>query len=90
MTPDEAFLGDIIEHPDDDTPRLVYSDWLEEHGKEAGRARAEFIRLQIELEPLRLPRSDPRAELERVKLLRGISLESGEYDPTTPLARPPC
>ncbi|MBI1917593.1 MAG: TIGR02996 domain-containing protein [Planctomycetes bacterium] len=45
----QGFLRDIIEHPDDDTPRLVYSDWLEEHGKETDRARAEFIRLQVEL-----------------------------------------
>jgi uncharacterized protein (TIGR02996 family) len=43
---EEAFLADVVEHPDDDTPRLVYADWLDEHGDEA---RAEFIRLQIEL-----------------------------------------
>jgi uncharacterized protein (TIGR02996 family) len=35
----------ILEHPDDDGPRLVYADWLEEHGD---TARAEFIRVQIE------------------------------------------
>jgi uncharacterized protein (TIGR02996 family) len=27
-----AFLEDIKEHPDDDTPRLVLADWLEDHG----------------------------------------------------------
>ena len=32
VTHDEAFLQDIIQYPDDDLPRLVYSDWLEEHG----------------------------------------------------------
>jgi uncharacterized protein (TIGR02996 family) len=46
MTP-EAFLCTIREHPDDDGPRLVYADWLEEHGE---CARAEFIRVQCELE----------------------------------------
>jgi uncharacterized protein (TIGR02996 family) len=36
----------ILEQPDDDTPRLIYSDWLEEHGDPA---RAEFIRAQCQL-----------------------------------------
>jgi uncharacterized protein (TIGR02996 family) len=35
----------IRAHPLDDTPRLVYADWLQENGDEA---RAEFIRVQIE------------------------------------------
>jgi uncharacterized protein (TIGR02996 family) len=43
---DDAFLADIVEHPDDDTPRLVYADWLEDHGEEA---QAEFIRVRCEL-----------------------------------------
>src|SRR5436189_1203112 len=48
--PEEAgFLADIIAHPADNAPRLIYADWLEEHGDEAGRARAEFIREQIRL-----------------------------------------
>lgn len=42
----EAFLADIIAHPADDTPRLIFADYLQEHGDEA---RAEFIRCQIEL-----------------------------------------
>ena len=45
----ENFLTDIIEHPDDDTPRLIYADWLEEHGTtDAERERGEFIRLQCQ------------------------------------------
>ena len=40
------FLRMIAENPDDDTPRLVFADWLEEHEH---YERAEFIRLQIEL-----------------------------------------
>src|SRR5947209_13122243 len=46
MTHDDAFLQAIIESPDDDTPRLVYADWLDEHGQPE---RAEFIRVQCEL-----------------------------------------
>jgi uncharacterized protein (TIGR02996 family) len=55
MSQDEAFLQAIIDHPDDDTPRLVYADWLEEHGQPD---RAALIRVQCEL--ARLPEGDPR------------------------------
>ena len=41
-----SFLRTIAENPEDDNPRLVFSDWLEENGHQD---RAEFIRLQIEL-----------------------------------------
>src|SRR5260370_26451208 len=43
MTQDEAFLQDIIAHPDDDAPRLIYADWLADHGQPE---RAEFIRVE--------------------------------------------
>jgi uncharacterized protein (TIGR02996 family) len=39
-----GFLGDIVANIDDDTPRLVYADWLEEQGEED---RADFIRVQV-------------------------------------------
>ena len=42
MTHDEAFLQAIIDNPDDDAPRLIYADWLEERGD----PRGEFIRVQ--------------------------------------------
>jgi uncharacterized protein (TIGR02996 family) len=45
MTHDEAFLQAIREAPDDDGPRLVYADWLDEHGQ---ADRAEFVRVQCE------------------------------------------
>lgn len=47
MPDDDAFLRAIIDNPDDDLPRLVYADWLDEHGDSE---RAEFIRVQCELE----------------------------------------
>jgi uncharacterized protein (TIGR02996 family) len=41
---EEAGLREaILSDPDDDGPRLVYADWLDEHGQPE---RAEFIRLQ--------------------------------------------
>src|SRR5262245_49215606 len=50
MSLDDAFLDDIIEHPGDDTPRLIYADWLEEQDDPEAHQLAEFIRLQIALE----------------------------------------
>src|SRR5262249_37760559 len=44
-----TFIDAILETPDDDAPRLVYADWLDEHGGEADRARAEFIRVGCEV-----------------------------------------
>ena len=39
----EPFLAAISANLDDDTPRLVFADWLQENGDEP---RAEFIRIQ--------------------------------------------
>ncbi len=33
MDSDEAFLQAIAETPDDDAPRLIYADWLDDHGQ---------------------------------------------------------
>src|SRR5262245_57047624 len=41
----DGFLRAIAAAPDDDTHRLVYADWLDEHGEPE---RAEFIRLQCD------------------------------------------
>jgi uncharacterized protein (TIGR02996 family) len=48
MVSDEqrALWAAIRANPDDDTPRLVYADWLQENGEED---RAEFIRVQCAL-----------------------------------------
>jgi uncharacterized protein (TIGR02996 family) len=46
MTQEEAFIQAIREAPEDDAPRLIFADWLEEHGQ---ADRAEFIRLQCQL-----------------------------------------
>jgi uncharacterized protein (TIGR02996 family) len=46
MSPDNPFLKALLAQPDDDTLRLAMADWLDENDQPA---RAEFIRLQIEL-----------------------------------------
>jgi uncharacterized protein (TIGR02996 family) len=56
MTSEQAFLKEIFARPDDDAPRLVYADWLEERGD----PRGEFIRVQIEL--ARLDSGDPAGD----------------------------
>jgi uncharacterized protein (TIGR02996 family) len=54
-----AFLRAIKETPEDDAPRLVFADWLEEQGD----PRGEFLRLQCAL--ARLGEADPaRAPLD--------------------------
>jgi uncharacterized protein (TIGR02996 family) len=45
MGAEQGFLDAIWENPDDDAPRLVYADWLEERGN----PRGEFIRVQCAL-----------------------------------------
>jgi uncharacterized protein (TIGR02996 family) len=64
----KGFLDDIVAHIDDDTPRLVYADWLTEHGHDD---RAEFIRVQVER--ARLPAWDAaqvRLRLREEELLK--------------------
>ncbi|VTU00197.1 Repeat-companion domain TIGR02996 OS=Singulisphaera acidiphila (strain ATCC BAA-1392 / DSM 18658 / VKM B-2454 / MOB10) GN=Sinac_4455 PE=4 SV=1 [Gemmataceae bacterium] len=46
MSDEDALLGAIWDAPNDDTPRLVYADWLDENSDPES---AEFIRVQCEL-----------------------------------------
>src|SRR4051812_5173157 len=50
-----ALLAAVCDRPDDDTPRLVYADWLDDHGDPD---YARFIRAQVEL--ARVPEWDRR------------------------------
>jgi uncharacterized protein (TIGR02996 family) len=59
MTERDALHAAVCAHPDDDTPRLVFADWLQEHDEEE---RAEFIRVQIEA--ARLPAGKKRTAKE--------------------------
>ena len=47
-----VLLEEVLARPADDFPRQVYADWLQDHGGPAEQARAEFIRLQLELAEL--------------------------------------
>lgn len=42
-----SFFRAIKENPDDDTPRLIFADWLQERGDAHTVARGEFLRLRV-------------------------------------------
>jgi uncharacterized protein (TIGR02996 family) len=71
MTEEQALLAGVNAVPEDDLPRLVYADWLEEHDQ---GARAEFIRRQCEM----ARNQEPRRLLE-VPLYFGFGRPGG-YD----------
>jgi uncharacterized protein (TIGR02996 family) len=63
MTDGLALVRSILAATGDDAPRLVYADWLEEHGQPE---RAEFIRVQCELARLMiLDDSEPSENADR-------------------------
>jgi uncharacterized protein (TIGR02996 family) len=65
MGDQDAILEAIFAAPADDAPRLVYADWLDEHGHPE---QAEFIRRHIEL--FRTPAND------YARLARAAALEA--------------
>src|SRR6476659_8130049 len=70
MTDREALLRAVAANPDEDTPRLVYADLLDDLGGEANAARARFIRTQIDLDrrppPGWFAKSDRLCEVARL------------------------
>ena len=69
MRLEESFLRDIVEHPDDDAPRLVFADWLQEQPDPERRARGEFIAVQLALEDDSRPKKERAALTKREKAL---------------------
>lgn len=71
MTPapdtEAAFLAAMAADPDNNLPRLVFADWLEENGE---AKRAEFIRLQCDPQP---DDADDAADTRADTLLKGQS-----------------
>jgi uncharacterized protein (TIGR02996 family) len=66
-----AFLRSILEQPEDDSPRLIYADWLDEEGD---ADRAEFIRAQIRLHTLSV---DDPAHAKLVERVQSLQQEHG-------------
>lgn len=89
MTPDEqSFLSAICEQPDDDTVRLVYADWLEEHGR---AERAAFIRAEVELSntPPGIDEDERRRAVLFARRKELLKTHAAEWlEPFSPFARP--
>lgn len=85
---ERALLTAIVAHPDEDAPRLIYADWLDEHAStlpptRRASDRAELIRVQVELSSLTYsPKFDKRkCDLEQREdeiLAAGRSVFVGE------------
>jgi uncharacterized protein (TIGR02996 family) len=77
MSDEPALLAAIRAHPDEDTPRLMYADWLDEHGQPD---RAEFIRLQCAVAVHEAPtlRALELQERNREQWLAGVPQFAGE------------
>jgi uncharacterized protein (TIGR02996 family) len=62
MNDEQAFINQILAEPDNDANRLIYADWLDEHGD----ARGEFLRAVCALQ--RLSPTDEQYAQERTRL----------------------
>lgn len=68
MSDERALIAAILTHHDEDTPRLMYADYLDENGQPE---RAEFIRVQCELARIiAAGTADPK---------KGVNLATGRY-----------
>jgi uncharacterized protein (TIGR02996 family) len=87
MSDEDAFVHSILNNPDDDVPRLVFADWLEEHGR---ASHAELIRVQCELARLPKRSREPKAKARREKLAAREKelLRQPEFFPTWPAGIP--
>jgi uncharacterized protein (TIGR02996 family) len=81
MSERDAFIQALIEAPNDDTPRLIYADWLEEHGDSE---RAELIRVQVERARLEMDGSASQAMfafLQKTPYYGALEMDWDAIDP---------
>lgn len=71
-----SLMRAIVAQPEEDTPRLMYADYLQELGGKVNYRRAEFIRLQIEAAKMPMTCSKREAEDKRLSVSW-----AGEYYP---------
>ncbi len=53
MSDEDGFLNNLLENPADDTVRLIYADWLDDRGTEEAARKAQFLRVQCEIQAKR-------------------------------------
>jgi uncharacterized protein (TIGR02996 family) len=66
MSVESSFLEDILDNPDDDTPRLIYADWLSDRAEPGDDARAELIRALCQIASL--DANDPAVSRHRLRV----------------------
>lgn len=72
-----AFVAAIRENPDEDTPRVVAADWLDERGE---AARAELIRVQCEYARLDTSRLTPRHQKLAARIVALLGSSPGRVE----------
>jgi uncharacterized protein (TIGR02996 family) len=66
---DDPFLRAILNEPGNDAPRLVYADWLEEQGDPVSAAKAEFLRLSVQIAARTESKGRRRTQKKRLQQL---------------------
>ncbi len=66
VTEEQAFIRAILDQPADTALRLVYADWLEERGDAESMRRAEFLRVECEMDGL--PTNHPKRAQRQTRL----------------------
>jgi uncharacterized protein (TIGR02996 family) len=68
MTEDEAFIRAIVDSPGDETPRLVYADWLDERADPRGK----YLRAELKAVVRKTGRVKPASVRGLAKLAEGL------------------
>jgi uncharacterized protein (TIGR02996 family) len=71
-----ALFRSVLEAPQDDAPRLVLADWLDEH---SSPERGEFVRVQVELARLAVPTTVEILGQPGVMEKYGMCVRAGVY-----------
>lgn len=79
MHAEQDFLRKLLDRPADDTALLVYADWLDEQGGAGSKAKAGFIRFELEAAErlATLPEGDP----SRVAIINRLRDLARDLDP---------
>ncbi len=75
MDDEAGFLRTLLDNPADDTGRLAYADWLDERCDPAGRAKSDFLRLELRLA------ARPERGLNRARWLHKLQTLAAALDP---------
>ena len=88
MSEDEAFLRVIVDSPGDDTPRLVYADWLDDRGD----PRGPYLRAETEWAKRRRKANwKPPVTKSELRAVSALRQQAADLDPfwVARVSRPP-